>query len=173
MLKLFRSSALIAAVAAASMPAAVGGGGIAEASPTACASLNIHPDSRCARAPVATVTFPSFTEPGRSGCYEDESTSVAVSDQHCNVDTGNFHQLVYPKGIQCRDSDVAWYLRWAFPVNQTFAPDICIGGGDKWYSLNFCRTGPCPEVEEDPSLDVGEEAEMVFAAHSRGLRGDH
>merc|ERR1712224_699004 len=85
---------------------------------------------------------------------------VSVADQYCNLQTGNFHQVVYPKGIDCREDEIPWYLRLFFPTDQVFAPDNCVSGG--WragFSLNFCQKGPCPGDDDDDDFDDDDDDE--------------
>jgi len=129
--------------------------------PNACVSMNIHPDRQCAEEPKV-VTFPTFTEKGKSGCYEDDSITVDIKDQYCNLDTGNFHQLIYPKGSHCDDSNIKWYLKWIFPMNQTFTTDGCLSAGpNSSFSLGSCTAGPCPSNSAEEEDDEEDSREIV------------
>lgn len=157
-------------------PLQVGGSSSGEDEAKACVSLNFYPDAQCGGEPEI-VSFPTFTEPGKSECYDDE-LFFAVKDQYCNMDTGNFHQIVYPTGTQCQDSNIKWYLKLFFPMNQTFTTDSCEKVGDGSYNLNSCILGPCSGPAGPDGEDSDEDSEETaartdqLAVPLRGLKGD-
>merc|ERR1712107_698187 len=84
-------------------------------------------------------------------------------DQYCNMETGNYHQLVYPKQSKCIDDNIQWYLKWIFPISQTFTTDGCISGGLKsGFSLQSCKLGPCDSDNADDEEDDGQHREKNF-----------
>jgi hypothetical protein len=132
--------------------------------PDSCVSLYVHEDQRCKDEAVKVISFPTWSAPG-SHCYTNDNLIVSVKDQYCNAETGNWHQTVYPKG-DC--GEVPWWLSWAFPQDQTFAPDNCILGlgaqGAVGLRLKSCNSGPC----EKEGLDLEDES-FLFTI-SRNLR---
>jgi hypothetical protein len=62
----------------------------------------------------------------------------AVKDQYCDLETGYWHEMVFPNTSPA--CDVPWYHRWWAPLNLTFTPDKCVGG----YMLDSCKKGKCP-----------------------------
>lgn len=129
--------------------------------PTVCVTLNFHPDRACKSEPIGSVSFPTFTEPGKSGCYTDSKNKIDVSDQYCNMDTGNYHQVVYPEQSGCDESNIKWYMKWIFPMYQTFTTDGCLyAGSNAGVSLQSCVLGPCQSADsdndEDPTKQEGD-----------------
>ncbi len=114
---------------------------------------------------MKVITFPTWSKPG-SSCNTDDELIVSVRDQYCNMETGNWHQTIYPKG-DC--DDVPWWLSWIFPQDQTYTSDSCTFGLDEHgaigISLKSCSLGPCESNEDD--LDT----EIAVYTYGRQLRG--
>jgi hypothetical protein len=80
--------------------------------------------------------------------------SYSVEDQYCNLETGNWHERVYPGTETC---EVHWMTKWWSPRESIYATDSCVGG----FMLNSCKNAPC-KSEEYYEIEEKEEWEKMF-----------
>lgn len=137
----FTASTLVALTSAAAKEAPVGY--LDEESgkkPTdSCVSLWVYIDQKCTGKPIRALTFPTYSEDG-SSCYHDATMNgYSVSNQYCNMKTGNWHEKVFMGSDDCTKP---WWYFWGDDAgfDLTFTPDTCIGG----MTLKGCMEGPCP-----------------------------
>jgi hypothetical protein len=67
----------------------------------------------------------------------------SVSNQYCNMKTGNWHETLH---LGSEDCSTNWWNWWS-PLDLTFTPDSCVAG----MKLRKCSKGPC---EKDDTIDL-------------------